>query len=124
MTQIEGHRRWENRPIEREYDRGRARSLRGVVLGLVVAFAPVAAYLFQQNECLELNYAVDGLRREQDRLLELERRLSLRKADLESLEQIENWALRKHGLTRPAHDQVVVLHNTPTRPGHLVADGR
>ena len=123
MTQIEGDRRWENRPIEREQDRGGARSLRSVVLGLVIAFSPAAAYLFQQNECLELTYSVDGLRREQDRLAELERRLSLRKADLESLDQIERWALRQHGLAPPATDQVVVLDDSPSRPGHLVADG-
>ena len=124
MSQHPVQRRWENRVIEREHDRLHTRSLRGVVLGLVLAFAPSAAYLLQQNECLELTYRIDALRREQDLLAELERQLSLERADLEALDAIERWATRAQGLARPADHEVVILDTTPSRPGHLVADRR
>ncbi len=124
MSQFDGQRRWENRPIEREQDRLRTRSLRGVVLGLVFAFAPAGAYLLQQNECLELTYAIDALHREQDELAEHERRLMLKQSDLEALDEIERWASREQGLSRPDAESVIVLDTTSPAPGHLVADGR
>lgn len=102
-------RRWRNRPVLREIDDRRVRRLGRLVLVMAVATAPMAVYLLQQNESLKLVYELNAVRAEQDRLIEEERRLSLERARLESLERIERWAERKHGLTRPAPGGVVVV---------------
>ncbi len=110
------HRRWVNRAIAREVDSERARWLWGLFFAMVLAAAPFAAYLLEQNECLRLSYETSALRAEHDRLLEEQRRLRMRRAELESLEAIEAWALDQQGLTRPSPGQVVVIPRaTPTR---------
>lgn len=106
---ISHRRRWTNRAVAREVDRERARWLWGLLLAGLLAAAPFAAYMLEQNECVRLSYEASSLRIEHDRLLEEQRRLRVRRASLESLESIEAWALRRHGMTRPVADQVVVV---------------
>jgi cell division protein FtsL len=88
---------------------------------MVVAVIPAGAYLFHQNECLELSYRVNALAREHQRLLEDERRLRVERARLESLERIERWARREHGLIRPDDDDVLVV-GSPAREGDAAPD--
>jgi hypothetical protein len=106
-------RRWVNRDVAREVDRERVRRLWGAILGLVLAAAPFAAYLFEQNECLRRSYEVSGLRAEHDRLVEAERRLRMERATLESFEAIERWALDRRGLVHPSPEQIVVVRRAP-----------
>lgn len=121
MPQQPPHRRWTNRTVTREVDHHRARWLWGLLLGMVLASAPSAVYLLQQNECLRMSYEVNRLRTEQERLEELERRLRMRRDVLESLESIETWALKRHGLTWPAPGQVVVVREAVAERSDLVA---
>jgi len=103
------HRRWANRAVAREVDHDRVRWLWGVFVAMLLAAAPFAAYMFEQNECLRLSYRASGLRQERDELMEHERRLRMERASHESLERIEAWALEKHGLVRPAPEQIRIV---------------
>ena len=107
------HRRWTNRSVAREVDRERARRLWSLILSLLLAAAPIAAYLLEQNECLRLSYETSALRAEQEQLVETERRLRMRRASLESLETIEAWAMTEGRLTHPDPRQVIVIRRSP-----------
>jgi cell division protein FtsL len=106
-------RRWANREIAREVDHERARWLWGVFVAMLLAAAPFAAYLLEQNECLRLSYKASALRQQREQLLEQERRLRMQRASLESLDKIESWAVGRHGLVHPSPEQVVVVRRAP-----------
>ncbi len=101
-------RQWRNRPVLREIDNHRVRRLWRVVLAIAMALTPWTVYLLQQNERLKIVYEVNALRSELVQLQEVERRLKVERARLESLAPIERWAVRSHGLIRPAADFVFV----------------
>ena len=117
MTQ----RRWRNQPVHRVPDSQGARSLWRFVFALVVACAPTGVYLVQQNECVQLNYELDALRAGRAQLAKDERRLRIDRARLESLSDIENWAIGQRGLRRPAPDRVVVVREASSEPVELMA---
>ena len=106
-------RRWTNQTVAREVDRDRARWLWGLFAAFVLAAAPFAAYMLEQNECLRLSYEASALRQQRDLLIERERRLRMQRAARQSLDEIESWALRRHGLVHPLPEQVVVVHRSP-----------
>jgi len=103
------HRRWVNRAVTREVDHDRARWLWGVFVAMLLAAAPFAAYLLEQNECLRLSYQASAARERREELLEQERRLRMERASRESLEKIEAWALQRRGLVHPSPSQVKVV---------------
>lgn len=107
-------RRWKNQALVRERDERRIRLLWRSLAGIVIALAPVAAYLFEQNRCLLWTYEMSGLRAEQETLIERERDLKTQRARLDSLPQIESWASSRTGLTRPDAAHVIVVG--PPRP--------
>jgi cell division protein FtsL len=115
------HRRWVNRSVAREVDRDRARWLRGVFVAMLLAAAPFAAYLLEQNECLRLSYEASALRQQREQLLEQERRLRMERAARESLEKIEAWALRQRGLVHPSPEHVVVVRRPAAEVGEVRA---
>jgi cell division protein FtsL len=108
----ESWRRWANRPVTREVDRHGAQWLWCLVLAAVVAAVPAATYQLQQNECLRLTYEVNELTTRYERLVEEERRLTVRRAAAGSLDAIETWALR-NGMVHPAAEQIVVVREQP-----------
>lgn len=114
-------RRWRNRDLVRERDHRRAWWLWQWMLALTLILFPATAYLLQQNESLKLSYEVNALRAENERLLELERRLSVQRASLESLESVERWAVGSHGLVHPTTMQVVVVRVAARARGELLA---
>ncbi len=103
------HRRWANRSVAREVDHDRVRWMWGVFVAMLLAAAPFAAYMLEQNECLRLSYRASGLRQEREELTEQERRLRMGRASLESLEKIEAWAVKQRGLIRPTPEQVRIV---------------
>jgi len=107
-------RRWANRAVAHEVDRERVRWLWAMFFGMMLAAAPFAAYLLEQNECLGRSYEASSLRAEHERLLESERRLRMRRAALESLESIERWALTRRHLVHPSPEQVVIIRRGPS----------
>lgn len=112
---------WSNRPLVRERDKGRVRRLWKLALGMVIAFGPVATFLVNQNECLQIRYQVGRLESQRDRLEEQERLLRLDAARLEALERIERWAAKRRDLVKPGADGTVVVELAPAAPTDLVA---
>lgn len=113
-------RRWSNQTVAREVDRDRARWIWGLFAALLLASAPFAAYILEQNECLRLSYQASALREQRELLVEQERRLRMQRAAGQSLDEIEVWAVRHHGLVHPSPEQLIVVHRSP--PG-TNADG-
>ena len=112
---------WRNRPLVRERDERRVRRLWRMLLGIVVAVAPMGFYLIQQNEYLQLTYTTSELRARQQELHELEQALRSQRAALESLSEVERWAKEEHGLCRPDPEQVMILGFPDRGPSNLVA---
>jgi len=110
-------RRWSNQTVAREVDRDRTRWMWGLFAALLLASAPFAAYMLEQNECLRLSYQASALRQHRELLIEQERRLRMQRAARESLEEIEAWAVRRHGLVHPSPEQVIVVHRSPPGTG-------
>ncbi len=109
MKSAGARRGWSNRPLVREPDAQRARSLWRVLGGLAIALAPAGVCLVQQNECLRVVYELNALRVEHDALREEAQRLRVERARLESFARIEVWAVEERGLRRPDPARVLVL---------------
>ena len=114
-------RGWRNRPLVRETDERGVRSLWKAFLAVLVAIAPTAVYLVQQNQCVKLAYEVSDLELTYEELVKQELDLQAETAGLETLDGIERWALRKHGLERPGAENVVIVRVEPERPADLMA---
>lgn len=108
-THALGAQHWCNRPLVRETDERRLRSLWRTLLALLLAIAPTAVYLVHRNECIKLSYQVRELQDARTVLIEEEQRLRAERAQLESLAEIERWALRDGGLRHPAAEEVIVV---------------
>jgi hypothetical protein len=114
-------RRWVNRAVAREVDRDRARWLWGAFVAMLLAAAPFAVYLLEQNECLRLSYEASALRQRHEALREQERRLRVERAERESFAEIESWAARHRGLIHPSSEQVLVVRRSPPGPHEVRA---
>jgi hypothetical protein len=124
LPPVHPQRRWRNQPVDREVDRRGARWLWGALLGVALAALPAVVYLVLQNECLRLSYELSAARSELDRLVEAERRLRVQRASLESLAEVEAWALEENGMIAPAPGQVVVVRSTGSGADALLARDR
>lgn len=102
-------RRWRNSALHREVDSDRAQWVARVVVGVVLAALPFAAYLLQTMSYVETQYAIEKLRSREERLVEAERRLRIEKAVLEALPSVEARAGRELGLARPKTSEIVVV---------------
>jgi cell division protein FtsL len=120
-TEFSADRRWQNRAVHREVDAKQVRRMWKLVLAILVAFTPTAAYLVQINESVKVDYQVSRLRAEAERLREQKRRLHLERARLQSLARIEDWATRGRGLVRPGPHRVMVVRGTSEERGGLMA---
>jgi len=121
QAQRPAQRHWQNRAVLREIDDRRVRRLWRLVLSMVVAAAPMAVYVLQQNESLKLSYEINALRAEREQLLTEERRLNVEKTRLESLARVESWALEERGLVLPDGEIVVVVPGPKAEAGALMA---
>ncbi len=120
-TNLGGSAGWRNRPLVRETDGHRVRSLWRTLLAVVVATAPTAVYLVEQNECIKTAYHVAELQDERDRLETELQQLEAEQAELESLAVIERWALRERGMRQPASEEVVVVRDGRDFPPEFLA---
>jgi len=120
-SETQAERRWRNRTVTREIDDRRVRRLWRLVLSMVVAAAPMAVYVLQQNESLKLMYEVNALRAEREQLLTEERLLRTEKTRLESLASVERWALDEDGLVLPEDGTVLVVPQPDSAAGELMA---
>ena len=119
--QDQNSRRWRNQPLVLERDKRHIRGLWLGFLAFVVAIIPASFYLYQQNECLKLSIKAEELRSEKIHLEEVDRRLRLERARLGALPGIEDWAVAKRGLVRPASEQMVVVRQTTLVQEDLLA---
>lgn len=114
-------RRWRNFGVVRERDVRLVRWLWGMLLCLTLSLVPAGAYLFYQNECLKVSYEINAAHTEIERLLEVERRLKVERAELESPPKIEAWARRQPGLIQPEPGQILIVRPAATGPADMVA---
>ena len=119
-TPARPQRRWRNRDVLREVDRGRAGWMWGLLLGFIAAAAPTGVYVHHQNECLKLDTEIRALQRDKVRLHELQLRLTDRRAVLASPATVEAWSLRR-GMVRPTPEQVIVVRTAPPERNDLLA---
>lgn len=118
---LSSSRRWRNRSLVRETDEHRLRSLWRTLLGVVIAIAPTAVYLVQQNECVKISYEVSALEEAHEFLVKEEQKLTADRTELESLTEIERWAARERGLHQPTSGEVVVVRVDPAGTPDLLA---
>jgi hypothetical protein len=118
---LTGSRQWRNRSLVRETDEHRLRSLWRTLLGVVIAIAPTAVYLVQQNECVKISYEVSALEEAHELLVKQEQKLTADRTELESLTEIERWASRDRGLRQPPPEEVVVVRGDPAGTPDLLA---
>ncbi len=116
-------RGWSNRSLVRETDPYRVRSLWRTLLAAIVALAPTAVFLLEQNECMKISYEVNDLAVAHETLVKQEQELKVEKTRLESLADIEHWALRERGLRQPEPGNVIVVRSVQSEPLELVAHG-
>lgn len=109
VTQVqEADRRWKNQPVIRERDPRRVRALWWLMVGIVVALAPVAVFVWLQMQFVDVHYEIQNL---QDAIEELERaehRLRSDRARMSAPARVESNT-RRLGLVRPEPDQVVMV---------------
>lgn len=118
-------RRWRNNTVHREVDHRRARWVWKVALAVTVALAPFAVYLLQTMSFVQSSYAIEELRLREVRLVEAERRLRVKKAELESLPVVETRASNELRLEQaPASRVIVVPPGELPRPVQSVAPTR
>ncbi len=114
-------RRWRNLGVVGQRDERRVRRLWIWLLAAVFALLPTTVYLVQLMEHARVQYAIESIRADLERLAVKERRLRIERSSLESLARVERSARRDLGLTRPS--RVVVLPRPGISPGQLVAVG-
>jgi len=98
-----------NRRLVREAERIRARDLMLVVLLSTVTLLPVLAHVWQNVEWIQVGYRIEKLKSQRDRLVEMQQRLRLEKASLESLARVERVSLGQLGLSQPPDAMVVLI---------------
>jgi cell division protein FtsL len=104
--------RWRNVPLVRERDPRWSRWVWLLVLGAVAVAAPIAAYLVEKMQYVEVRYEIEAQRGRRERLQEVERRLRIERATLEALPRVEGRALDELGLVHPTPRQVVVIRSS------------
>jgi cell division protein FtsL len=93
----------------------------GLLLGIVAAVAPFTIYLLQQMDYVRVRYKIEELRSQHERLVEMEQRLRIERASLETPTRVEVRAVRNLGLVQPSPHHVVVVRRTTPGRGNLMA---
>jgi cell division protein FtsL len=98
-----------NEQLVREVDRKRHRELLMLAITCLVLAAAVLAYAWQNFEMIRIGYRMEELRLERERLLKIQRKLSLERSSLTSPDRIESIAVQRLGMTTPSVSQIVVM---------------
>jgi len=98
-----------NAYLVRERDRRRLRELAWVVVGILPLALALFGYTWLQLEQLHAGYRVEHLRRELDRLNQVERQLRLEAAYLTSPGRVGERAASELGMAPPRLEQMLYL---------------
>jgi len=113
-----------NSRVVRQVDPRSRREIWWLILLVAVLAGAAGLYAWPALEIRRAGLAAVELDQEKERLLEENRKLSLEKAALESLQRVETIATRDLGLVAPAPEESVVVEvPPPLQPGERVADG-
>lgn len=102
-----------NAYLIRERDRRRRRELLWVTSVLLPMGVCALVYVWLHVEVLRVGYRVHDLEQQLEERVELERRLGLEAAFLESPKRIEERAGRELGMAPPTADQLVFVEAVP-----------
>ncbi len=81
-----------------------------LIIGLLIAFMGTGiGYVWSNHEKTQIGYDIALLKKEEMRLLEINRKLRLEIAFLKSPANLEAHAVKRFGLRQPAPNQIVVL---------------
>lgn len=89
-----------NRHLVREIDRHRIRDLLLVGALVIVLLLPLLSYVWYHMEWIRVGYEMERLKQEREAQVELNARLRLEKATLESLDRVEREARGRLGLVQ------------------------
>jgi cell division protein FtsL len=103
----------------KERDSRRLGKLFFMVMVGVGLLLPFFIYTWQQNEIIHYGYQTQELRKQEKELLEIQKELKIRKAELESLDRIEPIARTKLGMVDPEPTErfVIVLSKSDGHRG-------
>ncbi|MFQ5526567.1 MAG: cell division protein FtsL [Thermoanaerobaculia bacterium] len=102
-----------NAYLIRERDRRRRRELLWVAAVLLPVGLCALTYVWLHVEVLRVGYRIHELEERLEQRQELERRLGLEAAFLESPQRIEQRATEELGLSAPAGEQLVFVEDAP-----------
>jgi cell division protein FtsL len=101
--------RLDNSQIVRERDPRAGRDLAGLLLLVALLVGGVVLYAWPHLELRRTGIESEQMQREQERLVEENRKLRLEKASLENLGRIQSIAEKQLNLKRPAAESVYVV---------------
>ncbi len=97
----------------RERDRRRRRDLLWVAAVLLPVAVCALVYVWLHVEVLRVGYRIHELEQQLEQRVELERRLGLEAAYLQSPRRIEERAVRELGMSAPDSEQLLFVEATP-----------
>ena len=115
---------WSNRPVVLETDGRQVRSHVRTLVVFAVALIPAMAYVVEIGQSRKVAYELTDVQLAYEQLIKAERELTAERARLESLREIESWALSEGGLCEPSPEEVVVVRDDRPREATWLARGR
>ena len=99
---------WTNRPVVLETDEREVRTHLRTLAVFALALVPAVFYVVATNHTRQVSYQTTEAQLAAERLMKEERELATERARLESLREVETWAIEAHGLVSPPPQAVVV----------------
>ena len=99
---------WSNRPVVLETDEREVRTHLRTLAVFALALVPAVFYVVATNHTRQVSYETTAAQLATERLIKEERELATERARLESLREVETWAVDAYGLSAPPAEAVVV----------------
>jgi len=99
---------WRNRELVRQTDRRSIRNLWILLLGIVAALAPMAIYVIEQIQFVQVRYQIESVRKDHARFQEAAERYRVQRATLECPTRVAARA-RNLGLVEPSPDRIIIV---------------
>lgn len=115
--------RVQSTPVPRKREKGKGREFWGILFTIAIILSGALLYVWQHIQVIRKGYEVERLNAELASLMQEEKELSIKIAQLKSLPRIEEIARKRLRMMEPAPSQIVLV--TPvaqSQPGK--AQGR